>query len=84
MTSEMRQLYIQHGKNYINIIKSRYSRNEKIYYIICPAMYRMYRMYRMYSKTTQQRTRIRDNPACRSMYMQATIYFSCKNKNSTT
>ena len=78
MTSEMRQLYIQHGKNYINIIKSRYSRNEKIYYIIYPAMYRMYR------KTIQQRTRIRDNPARRVMYMQATIYFSCKNKNSTT
>ena len=78
MTSEMRQLYIQHGKNYINIIKSWYSRNEKIYYIICPAM------YRIYSKTIQQRTRIRNNPACRSMYMQATIYFSCKNKNSTT
>ena len=66
MTSEMRQLYIQHGKNYINIIKSRYSRNEKIYYIICPAMYSMYRTY---SKTIQQRTRIRNNPACRSMYM---------------
>ena len=78
MTSEMRQLYIQHGKNYINIIKSRYSRNEKVYYIICPAS------YCMYSKTIQQRTRIRNNPACRSMYMQATIYFSCKNKNSTT
>lgn len=81
MTSEMRQLYIQHGKNYINIIKGRCSRDEKVYYIICPAMYRMYRMY---SKTTQQRTRIRDNPACRTMHMQATIYFSCKNKNSTT
>ena len=34
MTSEMRQLYIQHGKNYINIIKGRCSRNEKVYYII--------------------------------------------------
>ena len=36
MTSEMRQLYIQHGKNYINIIKGWCSRDEKIYYIICP------------------------------------------------
>ena len=81
MTSEMRQLYIQHGKNYINIIKGRCSRDEKIYYIICPAMYCMYRTH---SKTIQQRTRIRNNPTCRSMYMQATIYFSCKNKNSTT
>ena len=78
MTSEMRQLYIQHGKNYINIIKGRCSRDEKIYYIICPAT------YRMYSKTIQQRIKIRDNPAYRAMRMQAAIYFSCKNKNSTT
>lgn len=78
MTSEMRQLYIQHGKNYINAIKSWCPRDEKIYYIIRPAMYRMYR------KTIQQRTRVRDNPARRAMCMQATIYFSCKNKNSTT
>ena len=72
MTSEMRQLYIQHGRNYINIIKSWCPRDEKVYYIICPAI------YRMYSKTIQQRIRIRDNPACRAMCMQATIYLSCK------
>lgn len=38
MTSEMRQLYIQHGRNYINIIKSWCPRDEKVYYIICPAI----------------------------------------------
>ena len=65
MTSEMRQLYIQHGKNYINIIKGWCSRDEKIYYIIRPAMYCMYCTY---SKTIQQRTRIRNSLACRSMY----------------
>lgn len=38
MTSEMRQLYIQHARNYINIIKSWCPRDEKVYYIICPAI----------------------------------------------
>lgn len=38
MASEMRQLYIQHGRNYINIIKSWCPRDEKVYYIICPAI----------------------------------------------
>lgn len=41
MTSEMRQLYIQHGKNYINIIKSWYSRNEKnlLHNLSCIVLY---------------------------------------------
>ena len=37
MTSEMRQLYIQHGKNYINIIKGWCSRDEEnlLYNLSC-------------------------------------------------
>jgi len=41
MTSEMRQLYIQHGKNYINIIKGRCSRDEEnlLYNLSCNVPY---------------------------------------------
>lgn len=41
MTSEMRQLYIQHGKNYINIIKDWCSRDEEnlLYNLSCNVLY---------------------------------------------
>ena len=41
MTSEMRQLYIQHGKNYINIIKGWCSRDEEnlLYNLSCNVLY---------------------------------------------
>ena len=41
MTSEMRQLYIQHGKNYINIIKDWCSRDEEnlLYNLSCNVPY---------------------------------------------
>ena len=44
MTSEMRQLYIQHGKNYINIIKGWCSRDEEnlLYNLSCNVLYVLY------------------------------------------